>query len=281
MDIINSSIPIGRFSILTRISQKNLRNFDSTGILIPSLKDPATGYRYYSLDQISTALKINTLKFIGFNNSEIKDLMILLINNESIDDQINFLVSNKVKDLQLRIKKLQIIKSVLLQSKSFEELIMNVSEPNIKETEEIRVISKREFGTYQEIIPKLITELFKQIHRRENNQSLVKITGPIMCQIHDKEYKDIGADIEILIPIVGKIYLDEGYEVKKIPKRNIVSVMHTGPYNQVGLAYDKAFQYLKSHNLEINGPYMEIYLNSPQEVPEEQLLTEIQVSFHD
>ncbi|MGA9097525.1 MAG: MerR family transcriptional regulator [Methanotrichaceae archaeon] len=59
-------IPISRFSIITRISPKALRYYDQKGLLVPAAKDPFTGYRYYTADQLERGLRIKTLCNLGF-----------------------------------------------------------------------------------------------------------------------------------------------------------------------------------------------------------------------
>ena len=154
---------------------------------------------------------------------------------------------------------------------------MTVSKVEIKELDELRVVSKREKGTYSETVGKLIGNLFNQIHRRENNPALVKIVGPVMAIYHDHEYKEQEADIEVAVPIVGRIVIDEEYELKKLAGGKAVTILHTGPYYQIGIAWDQVMQYIEKNKLIIQGPPREVYLNDPNQVPEEQLLTEIQV----
>ena len=72
-------IAIGRFSSLTHLSQKALRLYDARGILVPMVKDRFTGYRYYSVSQIETALEIKTLSELGFGLSEISELSLIHI----------------------------------------------------------------------------------------------------------------------------------------------------------------------------------------------------------
>ena len=38
-------IPIGRFSLMTHLTQKALRFYDKRGLLVPEIKDAFTGYR--------------------------------------------------------------------------------------------------------------------------------------------------------------------------------------------------------------------------------------------
>jgi effector-binding domain-containing protein len=273
----NYQIPIGRFSILTRISQKNLRLYDEQEILIPEFKDIGTGYRYYNATQLSNALKINILKQTGFSTIEIKEIMNLLRLKDGDKNLIESLIQKKVDQLKLKIKNLQTITSILQRSKTLEELLKTVSKVEIKETKDIRVLAKRELGTYGETVGKLIDEMLIQINRRENNPALIKINGPIMTIYHDKEYKEQGADIEVAIPVVGRIVVDEDYELKKIPGMKVASILHTGPYNEIGIAWDQMMQYIEKNQLQILGNPREVYLNDPKHVPESQLLTEIQI----
>ena len=74
---------------------------------------------------------------------------------------------------------------------------MSVTEPVIKEIPEMRVISKREKGTFAATIGKLIGEICACVSSPENQRNRVKVTGPIMFLCHDEEYKETGADIEI------------------------------------------------------------------------------------
>lgn len=60
-------IPIGRFSVITRLSQKALRYYDQKGILTPEAKDTITGYRYYTGTQIQQGVKIKHLTELGFS----------------------------------------------------------------------------------------------------------------------------------------------------------------------------------------------------------------------
>ncbi|WP_199548361.1 MerR family transcriptional regulator [Streptomyces sp. N35] len=55
-------LTIGRFARLCRLSVKQLRHYDEIGLLAPVRVDPATGYRYYTADQARDALTIALLR---------------------------------------------------------------------------------------------------------------------------------------------------------------------------------------------------------------------------
>jgi len=66
-------------------------------------------------------------------------------------------------------------------------------------------------------------------------------------------------------------------EGKSVLVIKVVSVIHKGPYEEVDVAYSKLFEYMSEHSLTMSGPARSIYLNDPAEVPEDELLTEVQI----
>lgn len=71
----SNQIPLGRFSLITRLSPKALRYYDELGLLVPGTKDICTGYRYYTTAQISRGVSIKALCMLGFSPAEIGDLL--------------------------------------------------------------------------------------------------------------------------------------------------------------------------------------------------------------
>lgn len=55
-------LAIGEFSSLTHLSVRTLRRYHDADLLVPATVDDATGYRYYSPDQIPTAQVIHRLR---------------------------------------------------------------------------------------------------------------------------------------------------------------------------------------------------------------------------
>jgi effector-binding domain-containing protein len=158
-----------------------------------------------------------------------------------------------------------------------EVVLTQKQEISVKNIGEEKVASKREKGTYGEVIPKLIRELMVELNSDEN-RGKVMISGPVMLIMHDRERKEKDADIEMAVPIAGDPVLrDPGIKVLKLPPMKVVSLIHKGPYQEVGQAYEAAFGYISEKGLKMAGPTRECYLNNPDEVKEDELLTEIQI----
>ena len=67
----NNLLKIGEFSQLSQVTIKTLHHYDAIGLLKPAYIDPASGYRYYSLDQLPRLHRIIALKDMGLSLEQI------------------------------------------------------------------------------------------------------------------------------------------------------------------------------------------------------------------
>ena len=271
----SEQIPIGRYSQITRLTQKALRLYDQRGLLVPAIKS-ITGYRYYTADQIEKGIKIKFLVELGFSLSEVENLL----NAADIQDEklIKEIISNRLSIIRGELKKLKKIEELLLKNASLEDLFMSTSEPTIKNVSKIRVISKKDVSTMANIgetVGKLIQEIFVLLYGGGGQG--VTVTGPPMFLCHDEVVDEKEVHIEIAVPITGKISISEDFEIKNLDAGKVVSTIHKGSYSTIAEAYTRIFEYAQKNNLKIVGPTREIYLSNPQETPESELFTEVQL----
>jgi DNA-binding transcriptional MerR regulator len=69
-------IKIGYFSRISQVPVKTLRYYDEMGLLKPVEVDRFTGYRYYSLEQLTRLNRILALKDLGFSLDQISRVLI-------------------------------------------------------------------------------------------------------------------------------------------------------------------------------------------------------------
>jgi len=271
-------IPITRFSIITRITPKALRYYDQLGLLVPAAKDTLTGYRYYTADQLERGVMVKTLCSLGLSLEEVASYLDAETRRDK--DIMQALMEKHLFRIRGEIVRLQRIE-VLLEQSDMEIVKMVLSEPVIKDVPALRVVSKRDKGSYGETIGRLIGELCEMLFRPVNQKNLVKMTGPCMAIYHDQEYKERDADIEVAIPITGRIEVDEGMEVKNLPPARVLAVVHKGSYETLHLTYKKVYDYMMKNRMEFAGPGRELYLSDPCKTTPEELLTEIQLPIKD
>ena len=68
-------LAIGEFSRLTHLSIRTLRRYHDTGLLEPATVDPASGYRYYTADQIATAQVIHRLRELDLPLTDVQRVL--------------------------------------------------------------------------------------------------------------------------------------------------------------------------------------------------------------
>lgn len=270
-------IPIGRFSLITRLSPKALRLYDERGLLVPATKDIATGYRYYTGRQIATGVSIKELCGIGFSLGEIGT--ILAAKEAGDGGTIRELFRKRQGAIRSEVLRLQQIEAILERSDaSLEMMFMSHNEPVVKENVPLRVIGKRGTGTYAETISILMKDLCGQIFSEENMRNGLRVTGPFMTIYHDCEYREKDALMECAAPVTGKVAVsDPAFEVHTLPGGTTLSLIHKGPYSLLHTAWSRIGAYAEEREFKITGPHRELYLNDPCTVAEEELLTELQI----
>ena len=82
-------------------------------------------------------------------------------------------------------------------------------------------------------------------------------------------------DVEMGYPVSKIIPGKDEIKASSIPACKQVSCMYKGPYMQMGPSYEAMTDWVKEQGLEPTGICYEFYYNSPDEVPEDELLTKI------
>ncbi|MDW5562068.1 MAG: MerR family transcriptional regulator [Methanomassiliicoccus sp.] len=267
----NGLLTIGSFSLITRLSVKALRFYDEKGLLVPAKKE-ITGYRMYAYEQIRRGLLLKKLADLGFAVQDMKivlDVMDERSDRAALDDA----VKRRTAEVQKQMDELRSI-MVELDNKTFEEMIdMNNEEAKIKELPPIRVVSRREKGKYEEAIPRLINEICDMLVK----QPEARICGPPMAIYHDHEYKENDADVEVAIPINGRVSVNDRYTMQTLEGGRAVTMLHRGRIQDIGSAWGRVHEYLDANDLRAHLPGRELYLSDPKETSEKDLLTEVQV----
>lgn len=98
---------------------------------------------------------------------------------------------------------------------------------------------------------------------------VVYYTSPMDVAPEKMEY-DVG------IPFKGQVKGEGRIKIKVMPQHQVIFSIYHGPYHGVVSAYGIMMEHLFKEGGEMIGAPREIYLNSPQDVNENELLTEIQ-----
>jgi len=268
---MNTAYSIGEFSQVTGLSIKTLRFYHERGILLPSSVDEATGYRFYDASKIEKARVIMRLRAMEFS---VEDIAVVLGECTDDADILNHLARQK-NVLQQRIQEdrdiVRSLNEIIANEKAAKELLEGGSYAVEEKTFEPMLIAGiRMKGKYSDC-GKGFGELGKVIGRY--------ICGKALCLYYDGEYRDGDADFEPCFPIRKEVAAD-GISIRTLPGGCCLTLIHRGPYDQVGRSYAKILTEMNKRALKISLPTREIYIKGPGMIFKgnpKNYLTEIQL----
>src|SRR5262245_60105925 len=106
---------IGEFSRIARVSSRLLRYYDGIGLLSPQRIDPATGYRYYSADQLGRLNRVLALKELGLSLEQVARMVDGKISTDEIRGMLMLKKAELERTLSEEAVRLRHIESRLQQ----------------------------------------------------------------------------------------------------------------------------------------------------------------------
>ncbi len=262
---------IGQFSRITGLSIKTIRLYHEKGLLTPAMVDQWTNYRYFNDHNVERARAIAYLRDLEF---PLADIQRLLCDFREDTEILPFLEKQKGV-IQSRIRELSQAAASLDDIIRREREVITMqrqieAEVQEKDISEQTIVSVRWKGKYSQT-GKMIGQAARQAGRF--------IRGAPFNLYHDLEYKEDDADIESCFP-VGGLPEKPVKAVRVLPGGKCLSLIHKGPYEQIGLSYKRIFAYLEGKSYRAISPVREIYLKGPGMIfrgNPKNYLTEIQI----
>ena len=267
-------VPIGRFSRMSRLSIKALRWYDECGLLAPAWVDPASGYRYYQPSQANRAEAIRTLRMIDLPLEEIRELLAeddpeltgkrLAMQRERLEEQL--------ADHQRMLRFLE-----RLINRGGSIMPYDVTIKQVEAQPIASVTAHTDLTTISDHIAQAFATLMGAV-----NQAGTFPAGAPFIVYHDVIDETTDGDIEVCIPVPTDVQGSaEGVAWKEVPAAAMATTTHQGPYDEIAPAYHTVTGWIQDHGHQIAGPPRELYLNDPQTVAPEDLLTEVQFPIQD
>ncbi len=126
--------------------------------------------------------------------------------------------------------------------------------------------------TAVENLPKVIGESYGKIMQYLAELGEQPADAPYTAY-YNLDMKDL--DVEMGFPVAKPLPSKAEIESGEIPQGRYVSFMYKGAYSGMEQPYNEMFKWIAENGYEPKGVYYEYYYNSPNEVPESELLTRI------
>ena len=104
--------------------------------------------------------------------------------------------------------------------------------------------------------------------------------GKPMNLYYDGEYRENDADMEPCFPVNQTAKQSPGISIRELLGGRYVTLLHQGPYDELGRSYEKLFAYAQQKGYKTRLPSREVYLKGPGMIfrgNPKKYLTEIQI----
>jgi DNA-binding transcriptional MerR regulator/effector-binding domain-containing protein len=267
-------LSIGEFSKVTGLSVKTLRFYHEQGILLPNCVDESSGYRYYDGAKTERARVIVALREMEFSIQEIAEIL------SEIEDEADLVA--RLEEQKRRIgermrREREIVRAldrVIANEREARELMKAARfEVEEKNMDPMLIAGFRMKGKYTEI-----GKGFGRLGRAVGGY----ICGQPLALYYDCEHRDEDADFEPCFPIRKRVEAveGEGISIRELPGGRCLSLLHKGPYPQLGRSYERILRAARERAADLLLPTREVYLKCPGMILKgnpKNYLTEIQL----
>jgi DNA-binding transcriptional MerR regulator len=264
-------LSIGELSKVTGLSVKTLRFYHEQGILVPNRVDESSGYRYYDAAKIERARIIVWLRELEFS---IQDIAEILSEIDDESDLVARLEEQKRRIAQRMRREREVLRAldrvIANEREARERISTSRFEVEEKTLDPILLAGVRMKGKYSNS-----GKGFGQLGRAVGRY----ICGKTLCLYYDGEYREDDADFEPCFPISKRVEA-EGISLHSLPAGHCLSVLHKGPYSQLGRSYEKILRIARERAVNILLPTREVFLKCPGMIFKgnpKNYLTEIQL----
>ncbi|MDA2449957.1 MerR family transcriptional regulator [Bacillus cereus] len=270
--LLNKRFTIGEMAKMHNIAESTLRYYDEKGIFHPSIVDPQTNYRYYTIDQFSL---LDTIKFLRQLNIPLKEI------KKYIDERNPAYALNLLeKQQEMMLKKQREIEYALAKMEHRIHLIKEATKAKVEQMV-IKEIPQRKI-TAIAVAPNTTDDMFEYyIHSLQKNMRQMDdslFSGDIGVTVAKKGLMQNEFQAYSSVFILLDYMPFEVQSSDEIKEGMFACVYHHGPYEETDETYKKLMKYIDQEGYEISGDAIEIALIdwSVTEDPEEQV-TEIQI----
>jgi len=251
---------------------KALRLYDDIGLLRPAQVDPSSGYRYYDLAQANRAEAVRILRGVEMPLEEIR----AVLDSDAPEVVHKYLVAHRerlAERLASQERMLAYLESLIQRKEGimpYKVEIIEVAPQQIGAVKVRTTLSK---------VGQDIAAGFGNLVQGIGRQGLSPAGAPLIV-FHDLIDETTDGNIEICIPVGAEVAADGEVYGRELEGGTMASTTHHGPYQEISPAYHTVTGWIAEHGHEIAGPPREIYLNDPQTVPENELLTRVDFPIH-
>lgn len=269
---------IGEFSKVAQVPASLLRYYDEIDLFKPIKSDRHTGYRYYSVKQLSQLNRIIALKDLGLALDQIKSL----VKDEVSTDEIKGMLTLKKAQIE------QTIQAEAMRLKAVESRLQQLEHQGQLQDDDVVLKSlppqpflgmRSTFAGFAEAMA-IISQIEKAISKTVEAKSI----GRFACLIHGELYRECSMDLEFGFILDDNLDISvplsngNSLEVKQLPaiETAVTAIRYGGP-ERGHLAYGAIGTWVENHQYQLIEPGREVFIVPPKAGYESEMVVEIQL----
>lgn len=230
---------IGEISKILGVSRKTLLVYEKTGLLTPAVRDEASGYRYYTADNMTQIRSIRSLQALGLSLKEIANYY---YNTDNMEHYLKRLMELRAA-LDRNIQMLQ-----------------------------IRSTKQGDLTVHSTTLPAQVcfcrcypcTDTAERSVRLRDTYIAAARTGKMSMleRMFTMRIEQNGDSVKLMccIPMEQDF---AGTERMEFPETPALCIYYRGPYEKLGTAIDALVKHVEENHIDTTGPYRSIYLEGP------------------
>jgi DNA-binding transcriptional MerR regulator len=248
-------LSIGEFARLTRLSVRTLRRYHDGGLLEPASIDPASGYRYYTGDQIPVAQVIHRLRELDVPLADVRRIL-------GADDP--------AVRAELLAGHLRRVEAELERTRAAAVSLRRLLAPDTEQLDvRLRAVRPRTVAAITETVrlddvlewyADAMSELDAAV---AGNEPL----GPAGGRYDDALFTEGEGDVLVHRPVADPPTRGRVAPVV-LPAVELAVTVHRGPHDDIEVTYGRLGAWVVDHALAVDGPVEETYLVGPRDDPD-------------
>ncbi len=230
---------IGEITKILGVTRKTLLVYEDMGLLTPAVKDPDSGYRYYSADNMTQIRSIRSLQELGLTLKEIAEYY---YDTDNIDAHLQ-----RLTDLRNQLDK----NIHILQVRAAKPGDLTVRKTSLPR--QVCFCQRHSCQDVSEAANKLRDTYIAAAHTGKISMNSRMFTIRL-SQPTEK------LDLMCCIPIDSSYDGPERVEFAETPG---LCIYYRGPYEGTSAAIRALMAYVKENKIETAGPFRSIYLEGP------------------
>jgi DNA-binding transcriptional MerR regulator len=245
---MTSRLSIGDFSRMTQLSVKTLRHYHEVGLVTPVHVDPATGYRYYTPDQVPTTQVIRRLRDLDMPIADVRAVL------AAAPAERNSLIGAHLGRLEAELAATRsAVESLraLLQPPEPDASIEHRSVPATPAVAITEVVDRADLVVWWQ-------GAVGELHATVRAGGLDQTGVPAALFGFDLFSADRG-EATVFIPVSGRVRAVGRVRSLVVPAAELAVSRYDGPHDDVDLAYSALGEYATRCEISVDGPLREYY----------------------